>query len=63
MDTDDEQHATSVDVDTLRCPWCGRHFGDVDAPVGHFVPLASPDLDVVQWVHNACKREHGLPRD
>jgi hypothetical protein len=53
--------ATSVERDPLRCPWCGRHFNDVDAPIGHFVPLNATDRAAAQWVHNACKQERRLP--
>ncbi len=52
---------TSVEHDPLRCPWCERHFNDVGAPIGHFVVLRPTDLAAVQWVHNACKQEHGIP--
>ena len=57
-DTYEPPIPSSAAPDPLRCPWCGRHFDDVEAPVGHFAPRSAIEVDAVQWVHNACKHEH-----
>ena len=56
------QHMRPVQAHELICVWCGGSFEDENAPVGRVVMLTAPSLDHIQYVHDACKERHGMPK-
>jgi hypothetical protein len=56
------QHMRPVAAHELICPWCGGSFEDEDSPAGRMHMLTAPSLDHIQYVHDDCKEQHGMPK-